>query len=45
MRSSPYNIGVIKWSREGWVGHVAFVGVGEKCLQGFDGEIPRIKAN
>jgi len=45
LRSSPYNNGVIKWRKEGWVGHVALVGVEEKCLQGFDGEIRRIKAN
>jgi len=45
LRSSPFNIGVINWKREGWVGHVSLVGVEEKCLQDFDGEIRRIKAN
>jgi hypothetical protein len=45
LRSSPNNIGVMKWGRMGWVGHVALVGVEGKCLQGFAVEIRRIKSN
>jgi hypothetical protein len=35
----------MKWRREGWVGHMALVGIEEKYLPGFDGEIRRVKAN
>jgi hypothetical protein len=38
MYSSQNFVRVIKLRRIGWAGHVARMGVEERCIQGFDGE-------
>jgi hypothetical protein len=39
--SSPNIVRVIKSRRMRWVGHVARMGEGERCLQGFGWEVRR----
>jgi hypothetical protein len=41
--SSPDIIRQIKSREMGWVGHVAYGGDGEKCIQGFGGKAQRRK--
>ena len=36
--SSPNIVRVIKSRRMSWVGHVARMGIEERCIHGFDGE-------